>query len=379
MNLTSFIAAGSAGTTNWISFPGLGIGEIKVNETAFTIPGTNITVAWYGIIIMVGIIVAFTYLYFMGKRTGLILDDLLDIAIFTVIPGIVGARAYYVFFDWLRNPDNYKSFYDVISIWNGGIAIYGAVIFGALGCFLTLRHKKIRVPLFFDCLCPAVMIAQSIGRWGNFVNGEAYGAVTSSPLAMTIRSTVTYLSESGQTFEYSSVVENVHPTFLYESVWNLVGFILLTILLFHKKYDGQVTLGYFTWYGAGRMFIEGLRQDSLYIGKTSIRVSQLLAFCFFIIAGFLFVFFMIKIKGKKLAFNMYLPGAKSAATDNDSSDKVDESVQTETGEAEKDAEDTAENAESAPSDGAAENAEAESLPNESEKSEDTDKNGSDDN
>ncbi len=368
MNLTSFIAAGSASTTNWISFPGLGIGEIKVNETAFTIPGTNITVAWYGIIIMVGIIVAFTYLYFMGKRTGLILDDLLDIAIFTVIPGIVGARAYYVFFDWLRNPDNYKSFYDVISIWNGGIAIYGAVIFGALGCFLTLRHKKIRVPLFFDCLCPAVMIAQAIGRWGNFVNGEAYGAVTSSPLAMTIRSTVTYLSESGQAFEYSSVVENVHPTFLYESVWNLVGFILLTILLFHKKYDGQVTLGYFTWYGAGRMFIEGLRQDSLYIGKTNIRVSQLLAFTFFIVAGFLLVFFMIKIKGKKLAFGMYLPGAKSAApSDNGASDKVDESEQSDNAETEKESED------------AAENAEAESSTNESEKSGDTEKNGSDDN
>lgn len=310
MKLLSFFAASAASTTNHISFPGLGI-NVKVNETAFRIPGTNISVAWYGIIIMLGIIAAFTYLYFMGKRSGLIMDDLLDIAIFTVIPGIIGARIYYVFFDWLKNPGNYKSFYDVISIWNGGIAIYGAIIFGALGCVLTLRRKKIRIPLFLDYLCPAVMIAQSIGRWGNFVNGEAYGSQTGSILAMTIRSVTTVLSANGQYTDYESIVESVHPTFLYESVWNLIGFILLTILIFRKKYDGQVFFGYFAWYGAGRMVIEGLRQDSLYIGNTGIRVSQLLAFIFFIVAGFFFFFFLIKNKEKKLAQSLYLPGAKT--------------------------------------------------------------------
>lgn len=301
----------AAKVTNYISFPNLGIDEIKINEVAFTIPGTNITVAWYGLIIMFGIIVAFTYVLLMGKkRSRLITDDLLDIAIFTVLPAIVGARLYYVFFDWLKNPSKYESLYDVVAVWEGGLAIYGAIIFGAIGCFLTLRHKKIRVPLFFDYLCPAVMIAQSIGRWGNFANGEAYGSSTTSIFAMSIRTVWTTLAEDGKVTELATeMVSNVHPTFLYESMWNLVGFALLTLLIFRKKYDGQVALGYFAWYGAGRMIIEGLRQDSLYIGGTGIRVSQLLAFVSFIVASALFVFFtvkMIKIKGKKVADSIYL-------------------------------------------------------------------------
>lgn len=292
---------------NKISFPGLtGDTTFEINEVAFTIPGTKISVAWYGILIMLGIFAAIFYVYRRGKRQKLIFDDLLDLAMFTVIPGIIGARLYYVFFDWLRYPESYTSFYDVISIWEGGLAIYGGIIFGAIACILTLRYKKICIPAFFDCLAPAIMIAQSIGRWGNFCNGEAFGASTDLPWAMHIETSY----DGGVTWFTTAV--NAHPTFLYESLWNLTGFILLCLLYKHRKFDGQITLGYLTWYGFGRMFIEGLRTDSLYIGGTGIRVSQLIAFLCFIIAGVLLIWLtFIRYKTRSVADCIYLEGAKT--------------------------------------------------------------------
>lgn len=291
---------------NRISFPGLWDGEITVDETAFTIPGLGLTVAWYGIIITIGIVVAVWYIQYRGKRSGLLFDDLLDVTIFTVIPGIIGARLYYVFFDWLKNPGNYNRFYDIINIRGGGLAIYGGIIFGAIACILALRYKKIRIPAFFDCLAPAVMIAQSIGRWGNFCNGEAYGRLTSLPWAMRID---TALTADGTWWTQTT---GAHPTFLYESLWNLIGFILLFLFFKRRKFDGQITLSYLTWYGFGRMFIEGLRTDSLYIGGSGIRVSQLLAFACFIIAGAALVgLTFFKYKEKSVADCIYLPGAKA--------------------------------------------------------------------
>ncbi|MGM9681723.1 MAG: prolipoprotein diacylglyceryl transferase [Eubacteriales bacterium] len=293
---------------NKISFPGISDTTFEINEVAFTIPGTNISVAWYGILIMIGIFVAIFYIYRRAKRQKLIFDDLLDLAMFTVIPGIIGARLYYVFFDWLRHPGNYTSFRDVIAIWEGGLAIYGGIIFGALACILTLRYKKIRIPAFFDCLAPAVMIAQSIGRWGNFCNGEAFGASTDLPWAMHIETSY----DGGTTWFVTAM--GAHPTFLYESLWNLLGFILLCSLYKHRKFDGQITLGYLTWYGFGRMFIEGLRTDSLYIGGTDIRVSQLIAFLCFIIAGTLLIYLtFIRHKTRSVSDCIYLDGAKSLA------------------------------------------------------------------
>ncbi|MGM9636408.1 MAG: prolipoprotein diacylglyceryl transferase [Eubacteriales bacterium] len=296
---------------NKISFPGLpwiSDTTFEINEVAFTIPGTKISVAWYGILIMLGIFVAIFYIYKRAGRQKLILDDLLDLAMFTVIPGVIGARLYYVFFDWLRNPGKYTNLYDVISIWKGGLAIYGGIIFGAIACILTLRYKKIRIPAFFDCLAPAVMIAQSIGRWGNFCNGEAFGASTNLPWAMHIETSY----DGGVTWFTTAV--SAHPTFLYESLWNLIGFILLCSLYKHRKFDGQITLGYLTWYGFGRMFIEGLRTDSLYIGGTGIRVSQLIAFLCFIIAGVLLIWLtFFRYKTRSVVDCIYLEGAKALA------------------------------------------------------------------
>ena len=164
-----------------ISFPGIGIDAFSVNRIAFTIPiGNGIAVRWYGLIITVGILLAIFYASFRAKQEGIVLDDLLDMTIFTVLFAIVGARLYYVLFSL----DKYDSFLDAIAIWNGGLAIYGAIIAGALTLFFVARYKKISVYKTLDMAAPAVMIGQILGRWGNFFNGEAHGGVVSesSPL-----------------------------------------------------------------------------------------------------------------------------------------------------------------------------------------------------
>lgn len=293
-----------------ISFPGLGIGEFKINEVAFSPFGLD--VAWYGIIITLGIIVAVTLCYLRAKEYGLVFDDMIDITFATVFPGVIGARLYYVFFDWLKNPGNYNSFFDVINIRGGGLAIYGGIICGAAGCFIIMKVKKINILKFFDFLAPGVMIAQAIGRWGNFFNAEAYGAETSLPWRMRIGTGI-------------SAIE-VHPTFFYESLWNLIGFAVINAVLFRKKkFDGQILLFYFAWYGFGRMFIEGLRQDSLYLG--SIRVSQLLAFLFFISAIGITLFVLINKKYKPAADCIYDPGAKRLALLNKAKEEKEQAAE----------------------------------------------------
>ncbi len=274
---------------NIISFPNIGINELKINETAFEL--FTRPVQWYGIILTLGIVAACLYVYLRAKKYGVITDDFLDLAIYTVVFGIVGARLYYV----LTSLEEYDSFYDVIAIWEGGIAMYGSIIGGGLALLIVLRYKKMNILKFFDCACPAVMLGQIIGRWGNFVNGEAYGSpdkfeffgkvfdinAQNVPLIMEIRDT------------YGSSVL-CQPTFLYESLWNLVGFVIINILFDKRKYDGQACIWYFTWYGFGRMFIEGLRTDSLYVGN--IKISQLIGLLCFV-AG---VIVLVVCKVKKL-------------------------------------------------------------------------------
>ena len=260
-----------------IGFPGLGIDDFAINDVAFTVFG--IDVAWYGVIIVCAMILAVTYIYLRSKRSGLIIDDLIDIAFAGIIPGIIGARIYYVFFDKLKNPSHYTTFKEVINIRGGGLAIYGGIIFGAIGVLVMMKVKKIHALKFFDVLAPGVMIAQALGRWGNFFNAEAYGAETTLPWRMRI------------VFSPNNMIE-VHPTFFYESLWNVIGFIFINlVVLKHKKYDGQSLLAYLAWYGFGRMFIEGLRQDSLYIGNTGIRVSQALSFLLFVASFALMIYF----------------------------------------------------------------------------------------
>ena len=238
-----------------ITFPGLGL-ELNPPR-GFTIPGTDFTIYYYGVIIALGLVLAVMYGLRRSKEFGLKQDDILDGVLWIVPLCIICARAYYVLFEL----DQYKTFADVINIRKGGLAIYGGVIGAVIGVVIFSKVKKVSLPAVLDLVGIAFLIGQSIGRWGNFINREAYGAPTDCFLRMG-------LVVNGELGYY-------HPTFLYESVWNAIGFVLLHFLSKKRQYDGQMALGYVAWYGLGRAFIEGLRMDSLYWGP--FRVSQVLA------------------------------------------------------------------------------------------------------
>lgn len=273
-----------------VSFPGLGIGEGDISSIAFTL-GENFTVMWYGICIALGMVMAIAYASWRCKQQGITVDDLIDVAIFTIFFGVIGARLYYVLF----SDHEFKTLWDVINLRTGGLAIYGGIIFGAATIVVVCLIKKISWRKLYDAAGPGVMLAQAMGRWGNFFNGEAFGAQVEEGhplhfLRMGLISSNTYNDFGTTKMVY------VHPTFLYESLWNILGFVLINIFFKKKKFDGEVALWYFAWYGFGRMFIEGLRTDSLYIGSTGIRVSQLLGFLLFALASALVVYGRIMVK-----------------------------------------------------------------------------------
>lgn len=269
---------------NLIGFPGLGIEPFAVWHTAFSIG--SVSVQWYGIIIVLGMILACAYAFYRMKGIGLVLDDMLNIAIFCIPCGIVGARLYYV----LTSLEQFPSFVDALKIWEGGLAIYGGIIGGLLGVLGVCAYKKYPFVAVLDCIAPAVLIGQLVGRWGNFVNAEAYGVV--GPYEFLGRTFDASAFAAHNPFLMTVNGELVHPTFFYESVWNLVGFLLINAFWKHKKYNGQILLMYLTWYGLGRCVIEGFRGDSLYIG--SIRISQLLALLCFIVGAVLLAVFAVR-------------------------------------------------------------------------------------
>lgn len=258
-------------TESWISFPGLGIKEpFLIDGVAFVMPGIDREIRWYALLITLGIICCLTYIVVQSRKIGVTMDDIIDGALFVIPIGILGARLYYVIFD---TNHTYTSLRDVLDMTQGGLAIYGGIIAGALTVIGYTVYKRINFFSLGDAVAPAVLMAQGIGRWGNFMNGEAFGGETDFFLKMGVCNVNT-----SYTFGTTEMVF-VHPTFLYESLWNLLGVLLIYLFMkfIHKKYDGQLILLTFGWYGLGRMFIEGLRTDSLYIGSTDIRVSQLLA------------------------------------------------------------------------------------------------------
>ncbi len=244
-----------------VQFPGLGI-HFTINPVAFSIG--SLTVRWYGVIIAVGFLLAFLYVTASCKKFNMDQDRLIDAVIVGIIGGIIGARAYYVIFDtsdqYLRNPIS------ALYIWEGGLGIYGGIIGGLLCGALIAKLRKISIPAMLDLASLGFLIGQTIGRWGNFVNQEAFGRETTLPW--------------GMVSENTSAIANgpVHPCFLYESLWCLLGFVLLHIFSRRfRRYDGQVFLGYLIWYGVGRFFIEGLRTDSLITPVIPLRVSQVVA------------------------------------------------------------------------------------------------------
>lgn len=267
---------------NTVEFPGLGL-TFHLNRVAFQIG--DISVTWYGILITLGILLAMVFAMTQCKKFGIIPDKLIDVTLGGVVGGIVGARLYYVAFSWDTFKDDLSS---IFKTWEGGMAIYGGLIGAILVGALIVKLRKMRLLPVLDIACMGFLIGQAIGRWGNFVNVEAFGSNTSLPWGMTGERITSYLSNSAnvETLNKLGVTVDalapVHPCFLYESLWCALGFLLLFLYSKHRKFDGELFLMYTAWYGLGRGVIEGLRTDSLLLG--SIRVSQLLAFILVIAA-----------------------------------------------------------------------------------------------
>ena len=252
-----------------ISFPFLGI---EVNPSRVLALGP-LTIHYYGAILAAGMLLGMLYASKRSKEFGLKEDDILDGFLWITPLAIVCARIYYCIFSWEEYAANPIS---VLYIWNGGIAIYGSVIGAIIGMAIFAKIKKVKLTTVLDIIMIAFLIGQFVGRWGNFINREAFGAATDSFFRMGLFNTRT------NAWEY------YHPTFLYESVWNMVGFVLLHFLSKKRVYDGQMALCYAAWYGLGRCIIEGLRVDSLWWGP--FRVSQVLAGITCIVATVLLVY-----------------------------------------------------------------------------------------
>ncbi len=268
---------------NTVTFPGLGL-EFTLDRVAVTLFGRPIY--WYAIIIVCGFLLAWFYCSRKAPKLGIKSDDLVDLLLFAVPLALVGARLYYIIFylDQFRGADGSLDFGKMVRVWDGGLAIYGGVIAALLVLFFVCRHKKIPFLAFADLGVFGLLIGQCIGRWGNFVNVECYGGVTELPWRMCSPKIAAELYGQGlvDAAGYQQVLNGtlgVHPTFLYESLWNLVGFVVLILVCrFLRKFDGQLFFTYLAWYGIGRGVIEGMRTDSLYFMDTTIRVSQLVGF-----------------------------------------------------------------------------------------------------
>ncbi len=260
---------------NVLEFPALGL-KLNLNPVVFSIGSFSVT--WYGLIIAVGFLLALGYGLKYAKKVGVNPDKMIDVIIGGIIGGIIGARLYYVLFSWSDYSDDLLK---IFRIWEGGLAIYGGLIGAILVGGLMCKWRKVNFKAMLDLAGPGFLIGQGIGRWGNFVNIEAYGTNTTLPWGMT--------SEKIESDYYAGVLnidssilfdptEPVHPCFLYESLWCIIGFVVIFFLIAkRRKFDGEVFLSYVAWYGAGRMFIEGLRTDSLMFFGTRLRVSQILA------------------------------------------------------------------------------------------------------
>ena len=253
---------------------------MKINPVAFKLFGLE--VRWYGILIAIGAFLAINVAEKMGKRynykDGLYNLFSSDLGIFVILLGVIGARLYYVIFQWDYYRENPG---EILAIRNGGLAIYGGILAGLLATYIFSRIKKIKFMTILDCLAPAVPLAQAIGRWGNFINGEAHGGPTDLPWGIMVDGI------------------KVHPTFLYESLLDFFIFILLYFFVSKRqKFEGQLFTLYLIIYGCGRFFIEAMRTDSLYFGP--FRVSQLLSLILVVIGLIIFFYNILSLKNKSV-------------------------------------------------------------------------------
>ncbi len=287
-----------------VEFPGLGC-EFNVYANLLEIPMGDgvITIKFYGVIIAFGLILA---ALFGGRKAytwKMSLDNMLDVLIYGLIGAVVGARLYYVIFRWDYYKDNLG---EIFKIWEGGLAIYGGIIGGILVAFLVCKKTGLNFIKLLDLIGMSLLIGQGIGRWGNFTNQEAFGTNTTLPWGMTSDKIVAYINSNQAEFAQSGFEMNpdlpVHPTFLYESLWCLLGFVVLYIVCQkYYKFNGQLFLGYGIIYGIERTIVEGLRTDSLYIGDTTLRASQVLSLAIVFVCTALTIYNFIKLKKSKSA------------------------------------------------------------------------------
>ena len=267
-----------------VSFPGLfGEWEMTASPVCFSIGEKHIY--WYGVIIASGLLLALMFCLRQTRHYGVEEDDIYDLVIWGIPVGILGARLYYVIFylSRFRNADGSLNFQKAIAIWDGGLAIYGAIIASMVLAFTLCRVKKLPMGAVTDVAVMGLLIGQMIGRWGNFMNREAFGAETDLPWRMRLWVTA---------YDYIEV----HPTFLYESLWNLLGLLLIVFVVSKaRRFDGENTWFYFLWYGLGRTWVEGLRTDSLYLFDWQlfgqpIRVSQALSVAMVMISALVLLY-----------------------------------------------------------------------------------------
>ena len=293
-------------TDSPISFPGLfGDWEFTLSSKALDI-GNGIY--WYGILIVLGLLLAVLFCMKQRSKYGITEDDILDSVLWGIPFGVIGARLYYIVFylDLFRDAEGKLSWSKMVAIWDGGLAIYGAVIAVVLVALVLSRVKEFRLWALMDLVVMGLMIGQAVGRWGNFMNREAFGSETTLPWRMQLTLT-------------TGEVVQVHPTFLYESLWNVIGLLLIVFVISRaRRFDGENTCFYFLWYGIGRFWIEGLRTDSLYlfdwtIAGEPIRVSQALSVVMVFVALALLIY-NVKIRPHKPEeLYVYVKAAREAA------------------------------------------------------------------
>jgi phosphatidylglycerol:prolipoprotein diacylglycerol transferase len=303
-----------------ISFPGLNLNNLNVSNIAFNVGPFSIR--WYGIFIALGLLLALFYAVKRTKDFKITFDDLTDVVLVSTIFAVIGARLYYCIFyidsagahSYFANLEGLKS---ILYIWDGGLAFYGSIIGAFVSAFIYCKIRKLNPLPFLDIAGLGFLIGQAIGRCGNFFNREAYGSATTLPWRMVLDS--------------SNV--GYHPCFLYESLWCALGFVLLHFYSKHRKFNGELFLMYLGWNGLGRVFIEGLRTDSLYLIPNYLKVSQLLAGLLFLASVGLLIFVHLRLKNES-AFEGYVPvygdlinednEGKDEATDKDAVEDKDE-------------------------------------------------------
>ena len=298
--------------TNLVQFPGLGL-SFELNRVAFSIGRFN--VYWYGVCIAFGICLALVFAFRHSVEFGVDADSMVDVILIGIVLGIASARAYYV----AMAPFKYESIWEMIAIRDGGLAIYGGIIGGFLFGGLACKWRGVPVLSMFDLTAMGFLLGQCCGRWGNFFNQEAFGCNTTLPWGMYSEATRDYLMGSTVTAQSGVTIDPnlpVHPTFLYESIWCLVGFILLFRYIKKRKFNGDIALRYMIWYGAGRFWIEALRTDSLMlVPSIGLRASQLVAGIAVVVGVAAEIYFTRKAEGKPLMVKLALTADNKAALD----------------------------------------------------------------